>query len=254
MSLFKRLALLWPLLAACAPPAPEVSRGAGPTVIFEAGLGNGAAVWDGVDLPPDLGRFAWTRAGYGLGADIAIGTTWPGDGDGRSGAEVTAQLEAALADQGVGAPYILVGHSIGALYTLDFARAHASQIKGIVLVDPRLPGFTARCKALALSGCEVPLLMKLALSEAERAELEGVAETEAALADLGPLRDIPLTILVAQKPGLGEDPAWRAAWSAHARAFASGFSRARVIEVASGHYIQTTSPETVTAAIAAIPR
>lgn len=252
MTILKRLPILLLLLAACAPPAPEVSRAAGPTVIFEAGLGNGASIWDGVALPPGLGRFAWTRAGYGPGADLAIGTTWPGDADGRSGAEVTAQLEAALAAEGIGAPYILVGHSIGGLYVLDFARQHPGQVKGIVLVDPRLPGFTARCKALHFASCEVPALLHLPLSEAERAELDGIPQTEAALGDLAALRDIPMTILVAQKAGLGEDPGWRAAWTQHARDFAASFPKARVIEVPSGHYIQSTAPEVITTALAAL--
>ena len=249
MTQLKYAALLLSLLAACAPPPPEVARAAGPTVIFEAGLGDGASTWDGVELPPGLGRFAWTRAGYGPGAKIASGTSWPGDEDGRSGAEVAAQLEAALAAQGTRAPYILVGHSLGALYMLEFARRHPDQVKGIVLVDPRLPGFTARCKSLRLAGCEIPPLLRLTLSEAERAELDGVPATEAALGDLGALRDIPITILVAQSPGLGEDPGWRAAWTQHARDFAAGFAKARVIEVASGHYIQSTAPEVITAAL-----
>lgn len=254
MSLFKRLALL-PLLAACAPPAPEVTRADGPTVIFEAGLGDGASVWDAVAVPPGLGRFAWTRAGYGLGAEIAIGQSWPEDADGRrSGAEVSARLEAELAAQGVRGPFILVGHSIGGLYVLDFANRHADQIKGIVLVDPRLPGFTARCKALALSGCDVPALLRVALSEAERVELDGVPETEAALGDLDALRQVPITILVATKADFGEDPGWRDAWLQHAAEFAARFPKARVITVASGHYIQTAAPQTVAKAIAAMAK
>ncbi|PYF07762.1 alpha/beta hydrolase family protein [Rhodobacter viridis] len=250
-----RAALLVPLLTACAAPAPEVTRAAGPTVIFEAGLGDTASVWSGVDTPPGLGRFAWTRAGYGFGADLVAGQSWPGDADGRrTGAEVTAQLGQALAKAQAGPPYILVGHSIGALYVLDFARTHPEAVKGIVLVDPRLPGFTARCKAAHLHGCEIPPLLRLTLSEVERIELDGVPETEAALRDLGALRDIPLTILLAEKAGLGEDPRWRAVWADHARAFAAGFSHARLIPVASGHYIQTTAPDQVSAAIRAVSR
>ncbi|XZQ31259.1 alpha/beta fold hydrolase (plasmid) [Rhodobacter capsulatus] len=248
-------ALLVPLLFACAPPAPEVTHAKGPTVIFEAGLGDTATVWDSVDTPPGLGRFAWTRAGYGLGADLVAGQSWPGDADGRrTGAEVTAQLEAALTRAQARPPYILVGHSLGALYVLDFARSHPDQVKGIVLVDPRLPGFTARCKAEQLRGCEIPPLLRLTLTDVERLELDGVPETETALRELGALRDIPLTILLAEKAGLGEDPRWRGVWAAHAEAFASDFRRASVIPVASGHYIQTAAPEQVTAAIAAVGR
>lgn len=255
MTFLARTALFLTLLSACAPPAPEVTHAKGPTVIFEAGLGDTATVWDRVDTPPGLGRFAWTRAGYGLGADLVAGQSWPGDADGRrTGAEVTAQLDAALTRAQAKPPYVLVGHSLGALYVLDFARTHPDQVKGIVLVDPRLPGFTPRCKAEHLRGCEIPPLLRLTLSDVELLELDGVPETEAALRNLGALRDIPLTILLAKKGGVGEDPRWREVWTAHAEAFATGFRRAKVIPVASGHYIQTSAPARVTAAIAAVGR
>lgn len=243
-------------LAACAPPPPEVTLSTqGPTVIFEAGLGDGAAVWNAVQLPPDLGRFAWTRAGYGLGPELLVGRDWPGDRDGRrSGAEVAAELEQALHDNAVAPPYILVGHSLGALYALQFAKTHPEQIAGIVLVDPRLPGFTAACKARGLRGCEVPPLLRLALSDTERLELAGVPETEAALADLSGLRDIPLTLLVATDGGFGEDPGWRQLWAEHAAAFARGFATARVVPVDSGHYIQSADPDLVAREIARLAR
>ncbi len=34
-------------------------------------------------------------------------------------------------------------------------------------------------------------------------------ETEAALGDLTALSDVPVTILLAERPGLGEGPRWR---------------------------------------------
>lgn len=78
---------------------------------------------------------------------------------------MTAQLEAALARDQSARPISLPGHSIGALPQADFARRHpAGEVRGIVLVDPRLPGFTARCQALALAGCEIPPLLRLTLS------------------------------------------------------------------------------------------
>lgn len=243
-------------LAGCDAPPPKVTVASrGPTVVFEAGLGNGAEVWDGVSLPAGLGRFAWTRAGYGLGAELLVGRAWPGDGDGRrSGTEVAAELEAALRDAGAAPPYILVGHSIGALYALQYAMDHPERVAGLVLVDPRLPGFTDRCRAAGLGGCEVPALLRLSLSDAERLELDGVPETEAALADLGRIRHIPLSLLVATRPGLGEDPRWRGLWRSHAEGFAAGFAEARVISVDSGHFIQTTAPAVGAAEVARLAR
>ncbi len=156
-----RLSLL-AVLSACAAPPPLIARGtAGPTVLFEAGMGNGAEIWDQVTLPPPrLTRFAWTRAGYGPAANLLAGKSWPTDRDGRrTGIEVAAQLDKALQEAGMHGPYILVAHSIGALYSLQFAKTHPDQIAGILLVDPRLPGFTARCKAEDLQGCELPRML-----------------------------------------------------------------------------------------------
>jgi len=245
-----RFSLCLPLLFslyACTAPGPDVTQSTrGPTVVFEAGLGDTDAVWNAVRLPPNLGRFAWTRAGYGLGPSLLAGQDWPGDRDGRrSGAEVAAHLGAALKKAAAEPPYILVGHSLGALYALQFSKDHPDQVAGIVLVDPRLPGFTAVCKAEGLRGCEIPALLRLALSDTERLELAGAPETEAALADLDRLRDIPLTILVAERGGVGEDPRWRAIWKIHAEGFAKRFSNARVVAVDSGHYIQSSAPDLV---------
>lgn len=238
-------------LCACAAPSPQVTQTiAGPTVVFEAGLGDTAAVWDGVRLPPGLGRFAWTREGYGMGATLLVGKSWPGDGDGRrSGAEVAQQLQQALARAGVSPPYILVGHSLGALYVLQFAKDHPELVAGIVLVDPRLPGFTDRCKAEGLRGCEIPAVLRLALSDTERLELDGVAETESALQDLTALRETPVTIMLAERSGLGEDPRWRAVWKSHAEHFAAGFSRSRVMVADAGHHIMKSAPGLVAAEI-----
>lgn len=243
--------LLCLALAACAGPSPEVTRATtGPTVVFEAGLGDAADVWDGVALPPEVGRFAWTRAGYGLGPSLLVGRPWPGDRDGRrTGAEVSTHLTQELAQQTVAAPYILVGHSLGALYVLQFAKDHPEQVAGIVLVDPRLPGFTAQCKLTGLRGCEVPALLRLTMSDTEQLELAGAPETEAALADLSALRDMPITIMVAEQGGLGEDARWRGLWISYAERFATGFRQARVVPVASGHYIQKTAPALVAAEI-----
>lgn len=243
-------------LAACAGPARHASRGPGvPSVVFEAGLGDGAEVWDGLDLPAGLGRFAQTRAGYGPGGALPFAPRWAGDGDGkRTGAEAAAELQAALARAGVAPPYILVGHSLGALYVLEFARLHPGQVSGIVLIDPRLPGFTARCKAEGLRGCEIPALLRLTLAPAARLELAGLPETEAALQDLSALQAIPLTILLAERAGLGEDPRWRGVWKSHAEGFAARFAQARVVLLPGGHYLMRAAPARVSAEIAALAR
>lgn len=232
---------LFGCLIGCAPPHPDVTQGSGPTLVFESGLGDGAEVWRDLraSLPSDVASFAWTRAGYGLGADLLAGQPWQSDLDGqRTGREVADHLAQALAEAGQHPPYVLVAHSLGASYALAYAKAHPDQIAGIVLVDPRLPGFTAKCQSEGLSHCRIPPLMFAMLSPTEQAEWRGMEETEAALQDLSVLRNTPITILTATKAGFAEDPRWRALWAQYADDFATRFTRNRRVSVASGHYIQ----------------
>ncbi len=245
-------AVLIACLAGCAPPHPQVTQGNGPTLVFEAGLGDGAEVWGDLraSLPANVASFAWTRAGYGLGADVLTGKPWRSDLDGkRTGSEVADHLAQTLAEAGQHPPYVLVGHSLGASYALAYAKAHPEQIAGVVLVDPRLPGFTAKCQAEGLSHCHIPLLMLAMLSPTEQAEYRGMDETEAELQDLSVLRNIPITIITATKAGFAEDPRWRAVWAQYADDFAARFTNSRRVSVASGHYIQKEAIGTVDAEI-----
>ena len=60
----------------------------------------------------------------------------------RTGAEVVAELHDLLANAGVPGPYVLVGHSLGGLFNLLYARTHPDQVVGLVMVDatpPALP-------------------------------------------------------------------------------------------------------------------
>jgi pimeloyl-ACP methyl ester carboxylesterase len=138
--------------------------GAGsPPVVFEAGLGNGGDHWALV-APAVAGvttAVTYDRAGYG-GSDPSS--------DRRSSAEVARDLHALLSRLELPAPYVLVGHSLGALHVRLFAADHPDDVAGLVLVDgsseheseglppraarlDRLQGTTLRInRALARSG------------------------------------------------------------------------------------------------------
>lgn len=69
---------------------------------------------------------AYDRAGYG-GSDAAEGL--------RDASNVVEELRAVLAASGHTPPYVLVGHSLGAMYVRLFARTHPEEVVGLVLVD-----------------------------------------------------------------------------------------------------------------------
>lgn len=262
-----RLRLLAGLLGlpACASPVtatpPEEHRSGGPTIVLEAGLGDGAESWKPLRaaLPDDLPVFAWSRAGYrggAIGELIGGGRLWPSDADGRrTGAEIAAHLHEKLAQAGRRPPYVLVSHSIGANYALSFAMAYPGEVAGLVFVDPRLPGFNSACKAQGLRLCEMPSILTALLSPAERVEIRGLAETEAALADLSSIRDIPFTILTAERGSPTNDRRMRALWQSYSASFAARFTNGRQVVIAdSGHYIHRSDPQRVAGEILEMAR
>jgi pimeloyl-ACP methyl ester carboxylesterase len=54
----------------------------------------------------------------------------------RSADEVIEELRAVLQISGVRAPYLLVGHSLGALYVQRFAQRFPAEVAGLLLLDP----------------------------------------------------------------------------------------------------------------------
>jgi len=104
----------------------------GPTVVLEAGLGDGAIAF--TPLQRRIAAFtrvcAYDRAGYG----------WSDEADdARDLRAVVADLGALLEAAGEDGPYVLAGHSLGGLFALGFAKAHPEDVVGIVLIDSSHP-------------------------------------------------------------------------------------------------------------------
>ncbi|WP_337186971.1 alpha/beta hydrolase [Phenylobacterium sp.] len=100
-----------------------------PTVILESGFGAGAGGW--AKVQPRIAKVthvcAYDRAGYGFSS--------PGP-EPRDGAAIARDLDAGLDAAGLQGPYVLVGHSAGALYARLFAARRPQEVKGLVLADP----------------------------------------------------------------------------------------------------------------------
>lgn len=100
-----------------------------PTVVFESGLGDPIRAWAGVQ--PHIAKrtraCSYDRAGLGFS-----------DPSGRSGTASNAvdDLHLLLNAASIRPPYVLVGHSMGAMYVRLFAARHRFEVAGLVLVDP----------------------------------------------------------------------------------------------------------------------
>jgi len=103
-----------------------------PVVVLQSGLGDGRTTWHTVwpQLTARHRVFALDRPGYG----DSPSTTAP-----RDPCQVARELHAALRDAKVAPPYLLVGHSLGGLYQVAFARLYPQETAGVLLLDPTHP-------------------------------------------------------------------------------------------------------------------
>jgi pimeloyl-ACP methyl ester carboxylesterase len=112
-----------------------------PTVILEAGLGGGHSSWALVQ--PGAAQFArvcsYDRAGIGM-SDPAPTP--------RTSQAVVADLHALLGAANMPGPYILVGHSFGALHVRLYTHTYPDEVIGLVLVDPVHEDWWSRAAAL----------------------------------------------------------------------------------------------------------
>lgn len=113
-----------------------------PTVVLDAGLGDGAWSWRTVQgrIAATTRVCAYDRAGYGQ-SDAG-----PEPRDLRA---LTRDLEAVLTAGKVPGPYVLVGHSAAGLTTRLYAYRHPERVAGLVLVDPSTEGQSSRLTAAA---------------------------------------------------------------------------------------------------------
>ncbi|HET9102753.1 MAG TPA: alpha/beta hydrolase [Solirubrobacteraceae bacterium] len=61
----------------------------------------------------------------------------------RSSTQVTDELRALLSVMGVAPPYVLVGHSLGGLYSRHYATRFPEEVAGLVLLDPTHEDYNA---------------------------------------------------------------------------------------------------------------
>lgn len=258
-------------------------RGA-PTVIFESGFGAHAGAW--AKVQPAVARktrtCAYDRAGMGLSDDGPLP---------RDGAAIARDLDQALTAAGIEGPYILVGHSAGALYARLFAARRPGEVQGLVLVDPTVEhlarpgsdgltgirGRLSRCLAVAESsppppardsrwqGCAPPADGEVAARARaperwrnQLSELNAIfGPTSEAVARVGSLlNDIPAYVITASDtamaaPTVGYEKPQSILELAHLR-MALGFSPGYQRTVYASHLVMNDRPDVVIEAVVAM--
>ncbi len=238
----------------------------GPVVVFDVGIGESSDSWRTLQrrLAESTTACVYDRAGYGASE--------PGP-EPRTAAVVAEELYLLLDGASLPGPYVLVGHSLGAVHAIVFAHRYPDVTSGLVLLDPppraflRGEAFPDLSDMLAGEAEGLALAARgAAASEnpeerAQAAYLAAVASEYAALttgtlqeADaVETLGDLPLVVLGSElpNPAFGEPAeAFQAFWLEESRTLAeklSGRSEFHVTETS--HHIHLDAPETVLAAI-----
>jgi pimeloyl-ACP methyl ester carboxylesterase len=213
----------------------EMFGESGPTIVFEAGLGNDTSTWKLVAGP--VAKFArvvlYDRAGLGRSLPMMNKVS------AITADRVAADLHSLLGAADIPPPYILVGHSLGGLYVQMFARTYPSEVSGVVLLDSSSTEAPSELKTRAVLEPGTPAYLEEA----------GIAESNGQVRSAGPFPDAPLTVIAATDHGpFFKD--WEPTLMRLQQQLATLSSKATLIVAqGSGHDIQIDRPDTVIEAI-----
>jgi pimeloyl-ACP methyl ester carboxylesterase len=245
-----------------------------PTVILDSGVGEPARIWALVQ--PQIAKFtrvcSYDRAGYG----------WSDSGpEPRTSSRMVEELHTLLAQAGITAPFIFVGHSFGGLNVHLYAAKYPGQVAGVVLVEASHPDQEAKGFKLPVSPLASldPVLLRLGILRAlfvldgaphiprtlrdeleylmlqpkaiaaDRDEIRGFNASAAAVRAAGNLGDKPLIVLTGAYSAQRR-PRLHDVWIRELQPDLVRLStRGKQIVVNAGHYIPLQQPEAVVQAV-----
>ena len=222
----------------------------GPTVILEAGYGDNGTIWAPVQIHASefVRVCSYDRAGLERSDDP--------DHYPRTGADVVADLHAALQKAEVKPPYLLVGHSYGALFSRLFAQTYSEEVVGLLWLDPWPLDYDTELQAL-VTPRQWTAYERLLATDPDNEVIDFPA-TYAEIRVGGELPDVPLLVLSHGEAPTAEGypPDWPVAaqerlWQRLERDMATLAPQGEEWVVAgSGHMIHQAKPDVVVAAIA----
>jgi pimeloyl-ACP methyl ester carboxylesterase len=246
------------------------SEGKGtPAVVIDAGLADQFE-----KLRPLQERIARTtrvitynRAGYGQSEPGPLP---------RHGGREAEELKALLEQASVPGPYVLVGHSLGALNVQVFASKYPDAVAGMVLLDPPPRSFilgqeygdlgviadkmTAEWQAIADSAAQSADIQEKAKSAffrmiaSEHREMFG--ETARLVAAISTFGDMPLVVLAAGKPNpaFGDVAApFQRYWVEQSRTLADKSKQGQfILAEEASHFLYLDAPELVAESILSV--
>ncbi|GAB3821461.1 alpha/beta fold hydrolase [Kribbella italica] len=226
--------------------AAEITGDGTPTVVFSSGSGDAGEAWVATIAALTGPARLVTYARAGVGASEALPDPTP-----RSFGAAADELRRLLDATGIPGPYILVGHSIGAVIAQVFAARWSDTLAGLVLVDPsdvRLWLDTEMPKLVVADGDRedhASFDVKLGAEEAIASQRHLGAPSVVVSSRVGRWLDSKTPHL--WKPFTLEalDERWQRTHSE----LAAVLGGKRVIAQVGGHYVQNDEPELVAGAI-----
>jgi pimeloyl-ACP methyl ester carboxylesterase len=213
-----------------------------PTVVFDGGLGERLETWNWVwpEIAKSTRIFIYDRAGLGLSEPGPLP---------RTSERIVRELRALLKQSAIEPPYILVGHSSGALNMRLFAGLHPEEVLGLVLVDPTPVDFPALDREMQTEEVRIRRETHLALARpANRHEFEAVEQSADQVRDQTLSPSLPVIVVSSTRPE--ESVEFRRSWMGMQVDLAERLSATRhIVSEESGHYIQFDQPELVIEAI-----
>jgi pimeloyl-ACP methyl ester carboxylesterase len=228
---------------------------AGPTLVFEAGLGDDISDWDSVlvraaAIAPVV---AYARAGLGRSDPV----TGP-----HTASQAVRDLHDLLAVLHIVPPYVLVGSSYGGLLVRLYTSVYPHEVAGLVLVDGvheeqvrRWGVLDSTYPAAFKRFFDSVLAVKPSGAEAEETRETMRIQAAGTVEGLRPLPDIPIAVLTSMKvlpnaeyvngTARGHE-AWRAMHDEWARRSRNAI---HVATATAGHHIQDDDPNLVLEAI-----
>ena len=211
-------------------------------VVFENGLRGTLDQWDKVldAVRAEATVFAYNRPGYANSE--ASETT-------RDGQTIATQLRQVLRHKGLMPPYVLVGHSLGALYVQQFARMYPHDVAGIVLVDGLLPRMVKKPEEFPFT---TRLAKRVLLSGTVSREVDSIYASGEQVLALPGIDSKPMIRLINVPKSSTAIPVDFGAFNRDAGtvAFIRGlYPNAKKVMVDSDHQMQSANPEAVVKAI-----
>jgi pimeloyl-ACP methyl ester carboxylesterase len=212
-----------------------------PVVVMDAGLANGINTWDRVvtEIAKSTLVCTYDRAGIG-GSD-------PGPAP-RTSQQIIQELDNLLEKAQVASPYVLVGHSFGALNIRLYASRHPEKVAGMVLVDPSHENQTKRF-AEFMEPEEREIFLRY--EKGENPERVDVIASSMQIQSSPPIQQMPLVVITAAfedwLPQTNQIEKARQELQAELGRLVSGGVQVKAI--GSGHYVQQDRPELVIQAV-----